>query len=506
MKNNIEEKITEAGWILRKKYLEHAELRLYQSPWDGKYHIYDDYAEELLDKAFDRVEKVFSNYNIIYLAVTLNGKQGLYHYSNYKKGKGFMTKIEYDHIKSLSNLLVFTKDGKKRFAYVYEEEKLSEEFDDITMDENHKNLIYCKKENTIHVFDTRKQDFLFSMNVEELSNLYENTFWIQSNNHRLNEYLFKTKKEGQYGLTKIRIEYELGQKNNVETETLLKEEYNQIEEYCEIYKIEKDGKQGLYDPSSSTLIEPKYDQIVTLYSPNTFAFYHDGLCDIGRMTTKGWNLYVTDCKTTYQYGELMDILTYQKNGKLGILFIDDFQEKVIPAIYDSITHICGCTFIVEQNQKKGLFHNGELVIPPVYDEIKVGQMDDQNLFVTLKKEGKYKVAKMPSNYFSKTTFEYIREESFDSIEYYPDLIVMKSQDKTYIYDYQRGLLIAYPSNILIQYYEDEDTQNRCYFVGSFYFYYHEGKMEEKQKNLCAPHYALTRSLYSTVTSPMRRFN
>ena len=80
---------------------------------------------------------------------------------------------------------------------------------------------------------------------------------------------------------------------------------------------------------------------------------------------------------------------------------------------------------------------------------------------------------------------------------------MKSQDKTYIYDYQRGLLIAYPSNILIQYYEDEDTQNHFYFVGGFYFYYHEGKMEEKQKNICAPHYALALTLYPTVTSTMR---
>ena len=135
MKNNVEEKIIAEGWILKQEYT-NAGLKLYQSPWDGKYHIYDDYAEELLDKAFDRIENVFSNYNNIYLVVTLNGKQGLYHYSNYKKGKGFMTKIEYDYIESLSTLLVFTKEGKKRFAYVYDEEKLSEEFDDITMDEN----------------------------------------------------------------------------------------------------------------------------------------------------------------------------------------------------------------------------------------------------------------------------------------------------------------------------------------------------------------------------------
>ena len=458
MKNNVEEKIIAEGWILKQEYT-NAGLKLYQSPWDGKYHIYDDYAEELLDKAFDRIENVFSNYNNIYLVVTLNGKQGLYHYSNYKKGKGFMTKIEYDYIESLSTLLVFTKEGKKRFAYVYDEEKLSEEFDDITMDENHKNLIYCKKENTIHVFDTRKQDFLFSMNVEELSNLYENTFWIFTNNHRLNEYLFKTKKDGQYNLTKVRIECEGENKKNVEIQTLPKEEY------CEVYKLEKDGKQGLYDPARDIKIEAVYDKIVSLCRPNAYALFHDGVCDIGRITSKGFVPYITDCVITHQFGnELMDILIYQKDGKQGLLLMDNIHNKVIP---------------------------------PEYEEIKIGKQDGQNLFVTLKKDGKYKVAKMSCLNSSEPTYEFEREESFDLVEFYPDLIIAKNQEHTYLYDYQRGLLTAFSSNILVQYFEDEDTQSRFYFAGTFYYHYKDGQIEKQQRNRIPnnEHYSLNLSLY-----------
>lgn len=155
------------------------DLTALKSPIDVKLHLHDRYAcrkpTNIFDMPLDDIEFLFSKYNDIYLVVTINGKKGLYFHNCYDKTPSLITPIEFDNIEKLHNIIVYTKNNKKYFVCIDDkEDKKSGTFDEITLDENNKNIAYCKKGNQIYVYNTEAQELLLSTDADEIKYMYKN--------------------------------------------------------------------------------------------------------------------------------------------------------------------------------------------------------------------------------------------------------------------------------------------------------------------------------------------
>ena len=68
-----------------------------------------------------------------------------------------------------------SKNNKKYFVCIDDkEDKKSGTFDEITLDENNKNIAYCKKGNQIYVYNTEAQELLLSTDADEIKYMYKN--------------------------------------------------------------------------------------------------------------------------------------------------------------------------------------------------------------------------------------------------------------------------------------------------------------------------------------------
>ena len=482
------------------------DLTALKSPIDVKLHLHDSYAcrkpTNIFDMPLDDIEFLFSKYNDTYLVVTINGKKGLYFHNCYDKTPSLITPIEFDNIEKLHNIIVYTKNNKKYFVCIDDkEDKKSGTFDEITLDENNKNIAYCKKENQIYVYNTEAQELLLSTDADEIKYMYKN------GDDYHGDFFFEIIKNGKYGVISSEINNKIRKAGTgAKVFTLLPPKYDEIERARGGLYLKKDGKIGLFIGGSyhNQVIEPKYDDIDFL-GYNYFALYSNGLCDIGKASSYNpFTPNITNCEIVEDFD---NALTYKKNGKCGLLFADGRHDEIIPPKYDSISNVAKYYFILSQNNKKGLMHLGKIIIPVEYDEISVGGQygkysslkDSEVLYFSLKNGKKHELAKLHNWQYVDTDVEFESNHTFDTIDFFRDIMVFKDQVHSYIYDYNEKLLKSLPVSTSITAYErpyEDDYDEKCgyrkyfYCIDGVYYYYKDGKFEEV--------YTENNDLYSTI--------
>ena len=492
----LNERILVDGFEVVKEFSSQYDLTALKSPIDGKLHLFDKYAcrkhTNIFDMPLDDIEYLFSEYNDTYLVVTVNGKKGLYYHNCYDKTPSLITPIEFDNIEKLHNIIVYTKNNQKYFECTGRDGKKSSTFDEIKLDDNNKNVAYCKKGNQIYVYNTEAQELLLSTDADEIKYMYKNG---DSYNDYHGDFFFEIMKNGKYGVISSKINNEIRKAGTgAKVSTLLPPKYDEIERARGGLYLKKDGKIGLFIGSSyhNQVIEPKYDDIDFL-GYNYFALYTNGLCDIGKATSYNpFTPSITNCEVAEDFD---NALTYKKNGKYGLLFADDRHDEIIPPEYDSISNVAKYYFILGQNNKKGLMHLGKIIIPVEYDEISIGGQygkygslkDSKVLYFALKKGKKHELAKLHNWQYVDTNVEFVSNHTFDTIDFFHDVMVFKDQVYSYIYDYNEKLLKSLPASTSITAYGrpykddyDKECGYRKYFycIDGVYYYYKDGKFEE----------------------------
>lgn len=504
----LNERILVDGFEVVKEFSSQYDLTALKSPIDGKLHLFDKYAcrkhTNIFDMPLDDIEYLFSEYNDTYLVVTVNGKKGLYYHNCYDKTPSLITPIEFDNIEKLHNIIVYTKNNQKYFECTGRDGKKSSTFDEIKLDDNNKNIAYCKKGNQIYVYNTEAQELLLSTDADEIKYMYKNG---DSYNDYHGDFFFEIMKNGKYGVISSEINNEIRKAGTgAKVSTLLPPKYDEIERARGGLYLKKDGKIGLFIGNSyhNQVIEPKYDDIDFL-GYNYFALYTNGLCDIGKATSYNpFTSSITNCEIVEDFD---NALTYKKNGKYGLLFADGRHDEIIPPEYDSISNVAKYYFILGQNNKKGLMHLGKIIIPVEYDEISIGGQygkysslkDSEVLYFALKKGKKHELAKLHNWQYVDTDVEFVSNHTFDTIDFYRDVMVFKDQVHSYIYDYNEKLLKSLPASTSItaygRPYEDDYDKERgyrkyFYCIDGLYYYYKDGKFEEV--------YTENNDLYSTT--------
>ena len=505
----LNERLLVDGFEVANEFRDEYELTALKSPIDGKLHLHDRYTcrkpTNIFDMPLDDVEFLFRQYNDTYLVVTVNGKKGLYYHNCYDKTPSLITPIEFDNIEKLQNIIVYTKNNQKYFECTSRDGKKSSTFDEIKLDDNNKNIAYCKKGNQIYVYNTVAQELLFSTDADEIKYICKKNG--DSYNDYFGDFFFEIMKNGKYGVISSEINNEIRKAGTgAKVSTLLPPKYDEIKRArCGLY-LKKDGKIGLFIGNSyhNQVIEPKYDDIYYI-GYDYFALYTNGLCDIGQATSYNpFTPSITNCEVAEYFD---NTLTYKKNGKYGLLFADGRHDEIIPPKYDSISNVAKYYFILGQNNKKGLIHLGKIIIPVEYDEINIdGQYDKycsledaKVLYIALRNDKKYELAKMRNWHNIETDVEFVDNHTFDTIDFFRDVMVFKDQVHSYIYDYNEKLLKSLPASTSItaygRPYEDDYDKERgyrkyFYCIDGVYYYYKDGKFEEV--------YTENNDLYSTT--------
>lgn len=313
----LNERILVDGFEVVKEFSSQYDLTALKSPIDGKLHLFDKYAcrkhTNIFDMPLDDIEYLFSEYNDTYLVVTVNGKKGLYYHNCYDKTLSLITPIEFDNIEKLHNIIVYTKNNQKYFECTGRDGKKSSTFDEIKLDDNNKNIAYCKKGNQIYVYNTEAQELLLSTDADEIKYMYKNG---DSYNDYHGDFFFEIMKNGKYGVISSEINNEIRKAGTgAKVSTLLPPKYDEIEIARGGLYLKKDGKIGLFIGGSyhNQVIEPKYDDIDFL-GYNYFALYSNGLCDIGKASSYNpFKPNITNCKIAEDFD---NALTYKKMGNV----------------------------------------------------------------------------------------------------------------------------------------------------------------------------------------------
>ena len=442
--------------------------------------------------SLDDVEKLYSEYNDTYLVVTVNGKKGLYHHNCYDVVPSLVTPTEFDNVEKFPNIIVYTKNNQKYFLCTGKDGKTSSNFDTITIDKNNKNIAYCKKGNKIYVYNTKAQELLLSTDSDEIKYMYKNG---DSYNDYHGEFFFEIMKNGKHGIMSSEINNEIRKAGTgAKVSTLLPPNYDEIKTNHGVSYLKKDGKIGLFIDNSyhNQVIEPKYDDIDSL-GYNYFALYTNGLCDIGKVTSyEPFTPSIINCEITE---DMYNGLVFKKNGKYGLLLPNCVRRDVITQPeYDSISNVAKHYFILEKNNKKGLMHLGKIIIPIEYDEVNLGglygkysQLDSADvLYFALKKGKKYELAKMHNYQYVSADVEFVSNHTFDTIDFFREIMVFKAKMHSYIYDYKEKLLKTLPVDTLItafakpcdEYNERHNHRDYFYCIDGVYYYYKDGKFEE----------------------------
>ena len=467
-------------WKLIKVMDSSYQLILLQSPLDGTYHLFDDGIESPFIDNIEHIKTLYNTSWLAYYSITIHGKQGLYLYT--RDYKTFISPIEYDDINLVMDTrlrfgtIIYQKGSNYHFAYLNTPDVLSIPYEKITIDKNNNPFLYGKRGNNMDVYDLKERTLLTSIATEEMECLCSRE---EPEDEPIYEYYFKTKQEGKYGLCMIKP-------GSNHVYSILDHEYDEM--YMENNRIilEKEGKKGLYDCLHKHLIEANYEKIEPL-NQNYIKLCRNGLWTIVQINLWEMKNVVEDVEILNSLDE--NIILYHKNGKMGLVYLDNKEYVVVEAAYDNILQITKDYYVVEQNGKKGIlrlnsnYSKGVLVVPVECDEIELGVNSKlgtpKTILLSLKKGEQNELMELKLDPDSIKPLKAIHEESVDSIEYLPDIIVLKNKNYTYVYNYEGKLLGTFPANTMIHWNgEDVKTKEHYYLVNDKCYSYNTYHFEE----------------------------
>lgn len=484
------EKTLVDGWEVVKKFGQYYDLTAVKSPIDGKIHLFDKYTcrknTNIFDMALDDVELLYSQYNDTYLVVTINGKKGIYHHNCYNITPSLITPIEFDNIEKFTNIIVYTKDNKKYFVCDGKDGKMSLEFDEIVLDEKHKNIVYCKKGNRTYVYNTNSQELLLNEECDDIKYLCfrgENEY-----DHRYGKFYFIITKNNLKGLLEAETIYSNREVITGKT-SLLPANYDDIEYSYGVFYPKKDGKKGLFKQCNkqNVFVEADYDEITDL-GHSMYALYYGDRCDVYKIVNELDRL-IKNCKliSSQKRGYI-----FEQNNSYGILYQGlnrpyRSDEDVIVDNYDNVSYFGNGYYEVQKNGKKGVNFRSKDIISMEYDTIDM-KLYDKNYnheiayFSLGKKDSGFELAKKSHWEYSDSDVEFMNSQKFEEINLFEDIMTLRTKANLLIYDYEEKLLKKLPASSQISMiYRNPDSsydKKPIYVIDGKFFYHKDGKFEE----------------------------
>lgn len=484
------EKMLVDGWEVVKTFGENYQLCAVKSPIDGKIHLFDRYAcrkdTNIFDMVLDDVELLYRQYNDTYLVVTINGKKGIYHNNCFDKMPSLITPIEFDNIEKFTNIIVYTKGNKKYFVCDGKDGKMSLEFDEIVLDEKHKNIVYCKKGNRTYVYNTNSQELLLNEECDDIKYLCfrgENEY-----DHRYGKFYFIITKNNLKGLLEAETIYSNREVITGKT-SLLPANYDDIEYSYGVFYPKKDGKTGLFKQCNkqNVFVEADYDEITDLGS-SMYALYYGDRCDVYKIVNELDQL-IKNCKLISEH---RSGYIFEQRNLYGILYQGlsrpyRSDEDVIVDNYDNVSYLGNGYYEVERNGKKGVNFRSQDIISMEYDTIdfklyKKEYCNETAYFALEKKNSGFELAKKSHYEYSDSDVEFMNSQKFKEINLFEDIMALRTRTNLLIYDYEEKLLKKLPvSSQISMIYRNPDSsyaKEPIYVIDGNFYYYKEGKFEE----------------------------
>lgn len=209
--------------------------------------------------------------------------------------------------------------------------------------------------------------------------------------------------------------------------TLLTQEENNSPEKLTVanyYPVYTNEKWGVIDQTGKIIIEPTYDEMITIPSIKNDLF----ICvyDVD-YTNNTYKTKVIDSKnkekfTGYDLVEVIenkdsnnilwyeeDVLRVKKDNKYGL--IDYNGKEILPTQYDSIEALEGVknSLIIKKEERVGLCDNqGNIIIEPEYKEIKAIGNDYKNGYVVVNSDNKYGLVDFTKQVILETKYEEVK--------------------------------------------------------------------------------------------------
>ncbi|MDO5555478.1 MAG: WG repeat-containing protein [Clostridia bacterium] len=190
------------------------------------------------------------------------------------------------------------------------------------------------------------------------------------------------------------------------------------------YTAYENGKFGIINDEGNIIIEPIYDEIISI--PNNskpiFICTYDVNDETGTYKTKAVNEKNEEILTGYDQIEAIDnfdskqniwyednILRVSKNGKYGL--IDFTGKEVIPCDYDEITSLKGVksNIIIKKAGNSGLINEkGQTIIPTQYKQILTLKEGYKNEYVIVNENNQYGLISTTSTILIEPKYEEIK--------------------------------------------------------------------------------------------------
>lgn len=213
----------------------------------------------------------------------------------------------------------------------------------------------------------------------------------------------------------IGIKTLLTQENNNNPEKLVVASY---------YPVYTNEKWGVIDQTGKIIIEPTYDEMITIPSIKNDLF----ICvyDVD-YTNDTYKTKVIDSKnkekfTEYDLVEVIEnkdsnnilwyeeeVLRVKKDNKYGL--IDYNGKEILPTEYDSIEALEGVknSIVIKKEEKLGLCDNqGNIIIEPEYKEIKAIGDDYKNGYIVVNSDNKYGLIDFTKQVILETKYDEIK--------------------------------------------------------------------------------------------------
>ena len=205
------------------------------------------------------------------------------------------------------------------------------------------------------------------------------------------------------------------------------------------FAVFKDNKWGVIDSNGQTIIDPSYEEIITI--PNSkndvFLCVYDVNYETGEYKTKALNSKNEEIFTQYDQIEAIsnndennnlwnesNILRVKKDGKYGII---DLSGKELTEIkYEEIVAVSGIenALQVKENNKYGVIDSeGKLIVEPKYTEVTNFGKDNKSGFIVKNEDGKYGIVDYSNQIVLETKYEEILKI------YGNDMYVVKQEGK-----------------------------------------------------------------------------
>ena len=218
------------------------------------------------------------------------------------------------------------------------------------------------------------------------------------------------------------------------------------------YTVYENGKFGVINNDGGIVIEPSYDEIISI--PNSskpiFLCTYDINDEDGTYKTKAINEKNEEILTGYDKIEVIDnydskqniwyednVLRVSKNGKYGIINFEG--QEILPCEYDEITALKGVrsNFIVKKSDNVGLVNEvGQTIVNTEYKNVVALKDEYKSEYIIVNTENKYGLIST-----SGTT---LIEAKYEQIKYIGSshLFAVKESDKWKLFDTETNKIVV----------------------------------------------------------------